>query len=334
MSQKTLIFGGGAIGSYLAACLNKAGHKIYFLCRGQHYKKIKSTKLKVHVYNNKTLKQEIFLQNSNDFQVINNLKKINYVKFDNIFITTKINNNLKKTFKLIEKFINKKTIIITPCTEIPFWWYECLNRKKKRNFEKKLFYLFLKNIRRKNLVGMTMWLSGKIISPGFIKINHIQRGFPIKEVYGSRKKQVDILRKDLRKTTISPNVKNIFSEILIKSINSLAFNLIAIKYNQNNKFLNKNLIAKKEILNILKEGDGILKLNRIRVFQSPKSRIKQTLKSTTHTMSMLNALKNKKKIELRYLWLSVENLINNINYKMLHTRKIYKQVLKKINGHI
>ena len=59
---------------------------------------------------------------------------------------------------------------------------------------------------------MTMWLSGKIISPGFIKINHIQRGFPIKEVYGSRKKQVDILRKDLRKTTISPNVKNIFSE--------------------------------------------------------------------------------------------------------------------------
>ena len=84
----------------------------------------------------------------------------------------------------------------------------------------------------------------------------------------------------------------------------------------------------------MKEGDGILKLNRIRVFQSPKSRIKQTLKSTTHTMSMLNALKNKKKIELRYLWLSVENLINNINYKMLHTRKVYKQVLKKINGHI
>ena len=111
-------------------------------------------------------------------------------------------------------------------------------------------------------------------------------------------------------------------------------NLKEKKNNQKNKCLNKNIKAKNEILNILKERNGILNLNRMRVFQSPKSRNKQTLKMTTHTMSMLNAWKNKKKIELRYLWLSVENLINNINYKMPHTRKVYKQVVKKINGHI
>ena len=123
MSQKTLIFGGGAIGSYLAACLNKAGHKIYFLCRGQHYKKIKSTKLKVHVYNNKTLKQEIFLQNSNDFQVINNLKKINYVKFDNIFkkCMEMKNINLEGIYSHLANSDNKNDSIFSvfgSCTEL------------------------------------------------------------------------------------------------------------------------------------------------------------------------------------------------------------------------
>ena len=46
---------------------------------------------------------------------------------------------------------------------------------------------------------MTMWLSGNIERPGHVKISHIQRGFPIKEVFADRKEQVDILRKDLRK---------------------------------------------------------------------------------------------------------------------------------------
>ena len=195
-----------------------------------------------------------------------------------------------------------------------------------------MYLLYLRNIKRKNLVGMTMWLSGKIEKPGNVRISHIQRGFPIKEAFKEKKNQIDSLRKDIKKTTLSPKIKNIFSEIFIKSINSLAFNMIALKYEQNNFELNKNLKAKKEIIEILNEGDRILKMNNIKIYQSPISRVIQTLKSKKHTMSMLYALQNKKKIELKYLWSSFKYLKNYLKFNMKKTDKIYKYLEKKLDG--
>ena len=55
-----------------------------------------------------------------------------------------------------------------------------------------------------------MWLSGKIEKPGFVKIAYIQRGFPIKEVFPERKRQVNQLRKDLKKRVLNPSLVKIF----------------------------------------------------------------------------------------------------------------------------
>ena len=177
---------------------------------------------------------------------------------------------------------------------------------------------------------MTMWLSGKILKPGEVIIKHIQRGFPIKEVFLKNKIRVRKLRKDINKICVSPNVNNIFSEIFIKSINSLAFNLIALKYNQNNFQLKNNKKARREILDILNEGDYVLKKNKIKIYQTPISRITQTLKSTAHTMSMLNAYKMNKKIELKELWKSFEETINILKIKMEKTKNHYNFVKKKV----
>ena len=51
-------------------------------------------------------------------------------------------------------------------------------------------------------------------------------------------------------------------------------------------------------------------------------------------MSMLYSFKNKKKIELKKLWLSFESLIKIINLKMNFTKKTYIEVKKKINEFI
>lgn len=333
MKKNSLIYGGGTIGSFLASCLLESNHKVFFLCRNKSYKKIKIDGLNIKVCNNSILKKKIKLYNSSKFILIKNLKEIKKEKINNIFITTKINQKLTKVFQDIEPYVSKETIIISPCTSIPFWWHKCLNISIQKKIDTKLHYLYSKNIKRKNLVGMTMWLSGKIEKPGNVLISHIQRGFPIKEVFLERKAQVDELRRDLKRATLTPEIKNIFSEIFIKSLNSLAFNLIALKYKQNNKQLKKNKKALKEIKIILNEGDKILKSNRIKIFQSPESRIKQTLKSKNHTMSMLSDFKKKKDIELEQLWLSFKKLNDVLNYKMKITEKIYKMVLKKINEH-
>ena len=46
------------------------------------------------------------------------------------------------------------------------------------------------------------------------------------------------------------------------------------------------------------------KKNNIKIYQSPESRVIQTLKSKKHTMSMLYAYQNQKEIELKVLWKS------------------------------
>ncbi len=334
MDKSTLIYGGGAIGSFLGYCLYKSNHKIFFLCRKKNYINIKKYGLKINVYNNNILLKKIHLKESKNFIVIKSLKEVKKFKFNNIFITTKITNNLKKIFLEIEKFVNKKTLIIPPCTSLPFWWYLCLKKQLHNKFEKNLDYIFIKNIKRKNLVGMTMWLSGKILKPGHVNITHIQRGFPIKEVFKANKFKVDSLRKDILKNCYSPKVKNIFSEIFIKSINSLTFNLIALKYEQNNYNLKKNIKAKKEILKMLNEGDYILKKNNLKIYQRPLSRINQTLKSTSHTLSMLHAYLNNREIEIKELWRSFEIILKTLNVKMNHTKKNFEIVKKKVYDNI
>jgi len=45
-----LIFGGGAIGSHLAYCLNDNKNNIYLIARGLHLKKIIKDGLKIKIY--------------------------------------------------------------------------------------------------------------------------------------------------------------------------------------------------------------------------------------------------------------------------------------------
>ena len=68
VKKNTLIYGGGAIGSYLAACLFKANHKIFFLCRKDNYKIIKSKGLTLRIYNNSVFKKKIKLLQSKNFK--------------------------------------------------------------------------------------------------------------------------------------------------------------------------------------------------------------------------------------------------------------------------
>ncbi len=331
MQLKSLIYGSGAIGSYLGSLLYNAKHKVTLLSRGKYYKNLRKKGLVVNIYNNNKIKNCYKIKKNKNFEIVDNLEQSNFKKFDNIFITTKVNEDLNTIFKKIEKFIKKETLIITPCTSVPFWWYLSLSPNMHDYHYKRLTNLEKKNLDRKNIVAMSMWLSIKVLDNGEIKVNHTQRGFPIKEVFQERKKDVNLLRKHIKKNSKSPNIYNIFFEIFSKSLNSFAFNLIALKYNQTNLELRENKKAIKEIKEILHEGDKILIDRKIKIYQSSKSRINQTLKSTAHTMSMLTNYKKNKQIEIVPIWRSLLNISKNSNSQLKFTTKIYNDVVKKLD---
>ena len=109
MRKNTLIYGGGAIGSFLAACLIKSNHNVIFLCRGKTYKFITKNGLNIKVYNNSSLKKKFYLKSNKSFQIINKIDKIKIKKIDNIFITTSINENIIKILNKTEKYIGESS---------------------------------------------------------------------------------------------------------------------------------------------------------------------------------------------------------------------------------
>lgn len=325
---KILIFGGGAIGSHLTYCLTSNKTKVYTICRNKHYKYIKKKGLRLKIFSNDVLKKKITLKDTKSIIFLNNLDKIKKFKFDYIFITIKLKDVKKNLLKKILQHADKNTAIIPPCTELPYWWFENILKKKKIHKSKNLYPDKFK----KNIIGMTMWLSGKIINPGETIISHIQRGYPLKEVNIKMKNKANILRKLLSKKVISPKVKNIYSEIFIKSINSFAFNLVALKTGYNNQQISRSKKALKLIANIMYEFEYIVKRLNIPIYQTINSRIKQTLLSKNHTMSMLNDFKTGRKVEIINCWNNLNLLNKAFDTKTKLSKKTYDLVTKKIKN--
>ena len=323
--MKILIYGMGAIGSHLAYCLYKNKAKITGVCRGKHYLHIKKRGLRIKIYENKTKLKENVIKENKNFLIYNNLNFKNK-KFDIIFITVKIHQITDNMFKEISKFCGPNTAIVPPCTDIPSWIYPKINsikyNKKNLTFLK---YFFLENI-----IAITMWVSGRLIKPGVVHIRHIQRGYPIMNIKNKMKKKTIYLRKCLKKYCKSPIVKNFTSEAIIKVTNSFAFNLVALNTNYENFEINLSINAKKKILEILKETDKIIIKLGLKVPQTPESRIKQTLSSNVHIMSMLEDFRNGKKIEINNQWDSIKNLSTALGIKLVHSNKLYDKVKRKI----
>ena len=328
-----LIYGAGAIGSHIAYCMHSSGYNIFVLARGNHYKAIKSNGLIIKIHNNQKLLSKVTIKESENFHIIKSLKLIESIKLDCIFITVKLKDYNFRLINKIKPFLNKNTAIIPPCTNIPLWWI-LGNKILAKKFKEKIHnHELLKQnyFKINNIIGMTMWVSAVVEKPGYIKLRHTQRGYPLKAIKRSMISKSENIKKSLEKYSKSPEIKDIFSEVFIKSLNALAFNTVALKYKFNNYELKKSNEALKDIRKIMEEGESILDVLKIDFSQTSNQRINQTLSSSAHTMSMLNDYNNRKEVELKYLWGSFQLVCKCLDVEMKFTEELVKITLKEIN---
>jgi len=329
-----LVFGGGAIGCHISYCMYKAGQTVYVVGRGKHLDKMKKYGMRIQVCDNEKLIEDDTVIKDERFKLVEGLNEVGDIEMDYIFITVKLSDFNEKNIQLIKPYMGNNTAIITPCTSLPFWWFYNLGEtsNKKYNdidFNPEISKYFIK----KNIIVMTMWLSAVIKAPGHVVIKHIQRGYPLGCLYSEMDNRANILRNMFAKTTLSPIVGDIRSELFIKSINSLAFNTVALDREYNNLQLSQNESCKNDIRRIMLEGERILHVLKIPVIQDVDDRIKQTLSSTKHTMSMLHDYENGKKVELLNIWDSHNCVSEILKVDMSFTRSIVNRVLLKIKHH-
>lgn len=326
-----LIYGAGAIGCHIAYCMYVTGNTVYLIGKGVHYEQMKEDGMHIKIYDNEILKHEQVIKEDSRFYIMNDVYKIKDTEMDYIFITVKLHDYNEQSLQDLYPFMGKETAVIPPCTKIPFWWFYNLdgasNKKYKDiDFDQHLSKYFI----RENIICLTMWLSSVIESPGLVCVKHVQRGYPLKEVYPKMKDPAEKLRSIFKSTCMSPVVDNIRSEIFMKSINSFAFNTVAIDREFNNQQLRQDEYSKDCIRKIMMEGEQILHILNIPIIQSIEDRISQTLSSTKHTMSMLNDYRKGRRIELEYLWEGFNRLCNILRIDMEFSKYMYDKVMAKI----
>lgn len=321
--MRAVIVGCGAIGGHIAYSLYKYGLEVNIICRDKTFNKIKKNGLHVQVNKNKKILNKETIRVNKNFRIHKSTNQLLKEKIDFVFIAVKLYHYNNSLIKKIMTLIDKDTAIIPPCTNIPLWW---INKFYSKKIKKKINKYF--NV--KNIIGMTMWLSSIKKGSDNIFVKHIQRGYPLKELDKKMISKAKILRNAFEFTSKSPKINNIYSEIFTKSLNALAFNMTALYYKQTNKKLKSNNSAIEMLNQIMIEGEKISNYLGIFHKQSYKERIKQTLSSSIHTMSMLSDYKCGKEIELKYLWRSFKLLSSLTKINMNYTNEVYKKLIKNL----
>jgi len=213
--------------------------------------------------------------------------------------------------KLAKPLIGVNTTILPPTTSIPYWWFHDFdgmhaNRRLSRCDPDDVLWELMPP---SQVIGFTMWLSAVQLGPGRVALRHVQRGYPIGELDGSTSPRVERLAAALEAGGIpAPRAPNIRSEIFIKSVNSLAFNLVAVLGDAQNGLIADVPEAVETLYSIMAECEAIAVELGIPILQSADCRIKQTLLARMHTMSMLHDLRVGKRLELKALWASFQDL--------------------------
>ena len=330
--MNVLIFGGGAIGCHIGYCMYKTGHSVNLISRGQHFNAMKEQGVRIQIFDNQTLENDQVIKEDNNFKILDELNQVDDVEFDYIFITIKLADYNTGTLKKLSPYMGENTAIIPPCTKMPFWWFFNLDEENRNkygeiDFDPQISRLF----KRQNIIMMTMWLSAVVEKPGHVIIKHTQRGYPLGPVYAKMEESSQKLREIFNSTCMSPKIADIRSEIFIKSINSFAFNAVALDKEFNNLQLSQDQDSKDSIRKIMEEADQILTVMNLPILQTIDERISQTLSSTHHTMSMLHDYRVGKPIELGYIWDGFEPIAKALGIKMDYSRKMVEKILEKTN---
>ena len=316
--SKICIFGAGAIGGYIAACLKKTDTEISLIARGPHKKAIEEKGL-TFIKNGKS---ENF-----KFNVTDDPKTLDVQ--DYIFISVKAH-SISSIVDTLSPMINEQTSIVSAVNGLPWWYFYKSNTGT--NLDDKYIESVDPNgkiwntFKPERAIGCVVYPACEIIEPGVIKHNEGER-FSLGEPDGTKserlKKIADLLIAGGLKV---PQKKNLRDEIWIKLWGNCSFNPVSALTNTTLDQIGND----KELLNLVRKmmeecqlvGEKIgVKFN-----VSIDDRIKGATSVIGHKPSTTQDLNAGKPLEIDPIIGSIIEIGNKL--------KIETPTLKKINSRL
>jgi 2-dehydropantoate 2-reductase len=287
--MKVCIYGGGAIGGYIAGHLARAGEcEVSVVARGKTLEAIRSRGLSV------TTPQGSFTVYPRATDNAAELGPQDYV-----FITLKAQ-QFGAALEQIAPLLGAHTAVIPPTTGIPYWFFhQLIGPYRDRQLDAidrggRQWSAFHPS----RVIGCVYWIGAHSNAPGCVAQDGAQASCPIGEPDGSESERVTRLAALLTNGGINSRVKrDIRGDIWVKAINSLCWNPVAALTLARMGEIGALPEAVELIRSMMVEADAVGMALGMAVPYTPEKRITVTLSAPAHKMSMLQDMEAGRQLE-------------------------------------
>jgi 2-dehydropantoate 2-reductase len=265
MTSKICIFGAGAIGGYLAACLHDAGADVSLIARGQHLNAIKENGLKLEI--NGEIRS--FKLNASD-------NPADFGRQDYVIIALKAH-GISHITETIQPLLDPDTAVVSAVNGLPWWYFYKANTDTELD-DKPLMSVdpeasIWNNIGPERAIGCVVYPACEISKPGTITHidgNRISLGEPSGESTQRIKTLSDLM---IRGGLKAPQKKRIRDEIWIKLWGNCSFNPVSALTGASLDKIAEDPDARKLVAEIMSECKQVGEALSIRFSVSIEDRI-------------------------------------------------------------
>ena len=311
---KICIFGAGAIGGYIAACLKKTDVAISLIARGPHKKAIEEKGLTLI----KNGKSENF-----KFNVTDDPKTLDVQ--DYIFISVKAH-SISNIVDNLSPIISDQTSIISTVNGLPWWYFY------KSNTGTSLDNKYIESVdpngkiwntfKPERAIGCVVYPACEITEPGVIKHNEGER-FSLGEPDGTKSARLKKIANLLIAGGLKvPQKKNLRDEIWIKLWGNCSFNPVSALTNKTLDEIGND----KELISLVRKLMEECKLVGERIGAkfnvSIDDRIKGAISVIGHKPSTTQDLNSGKPLEIDPIIGSIIELANKLNIETPNLKSV------------
>lgn len=265
MTSKICIFGAGAIGGYLAACLHDAGADVSLIARGPHLKAIKENGLKLEING----EMRSFNLNASD-------DPADFGQQDYVIIALKAHGIIHIT-ESIQPLLGPETAVVSAVNGLPWWYFHKANTNTVLD-DKPLISVdpeasIWTKIGPERAIGCVVYPACEISKPGIIthiEGNRISLGEPSGESTKRIKTLSDLM---IRGGLKAPQKKRIRDEIWIKLWGNCSFNPVSALTGAPLDKIAEDLETRKLVAEIMSECKQVGEALSIRFAVSIEDRI-------------------------------------------------------------
>jgi 2-dehydropantoate 2-reductase len=296
---KVCVFGGGAIGGYIAGHLARAGKcDVSVVARGANLHAIRASGLRVVTPDGSFATAVRATSDAAELGVQ-----------DYVFLTLKAH-QVDAALQDVSHLVGERTAIIPPTTGIPYYFFHGAGSVLRD----KQMPLVDPGGRQwaalppSQALGCVYWIGAHSPEPGVVVQDGAKAGCPIGELDGSHTGRVKQLAALLTESAIPSKVNDdIRGAIWMKFVNSLCWNPIAVlTMARIGAIADSSAVA--VLHTMMSEADELARRLEVPVRQPPEKRIALTASAAHHKMSMLQDLESGRSLELDVLDKSLEAL--------------------------